>query len=614
MLTWIHYRGLLIGALLAAGNLFCGACPMILVARPRPAAAPADAALAAWLRRKWVALALFVAVLFAYELFDLWACRPPPRGWSSAISRAALLVDLTFTGATFCKYVCPVGQFNFVASTLSPLEIGVARAVDLPGLHDRGLHQGAARRPSVAAAVDRRSADASSALFLPLKVGNLDCTFCLDCVQACPHDNIAIRVRVPGEELADDAADRPSAACRGAPISPRWRCCSRSAALLNAFAMTGPVYARRSVAGAMRSARRIEAPVLGLLFVAALGVAAARACRGRRGWLTRRLAGSAPEHPGHRRPLRLRARAVRRRRLARALRLPLPHRCRHRRAGDAERGDRRGGPRAAGEPDWRWLGMRPGAVFPLQLGAVLLGALGSLVLVHRISERDHPAARDAGVGAVGARDRRAGAAGAVDPRAADGDERHGTRRMSRLPRSRRWSHPPSCSSAPARARRAQRPAVSDRLGPDCWPLPISIWTDPDTTDDGKAAGQFWVMIEAGRAERRLPSERRRAWRSVRPIARDRRAKAAPSRSTGSVARQFVALLMDHEGPFGVRVAIDGPLGRAAVEGQVDATYDLRPAPGLIALYLVPFALVGALWAKVLLRRRQRRDDSDRSVG
>ena len=34
-----------------------------------------------------------------------------------------------------------------------------------------------------------------------------------------------------------------------------------------------------------------------------------------------------------------------------------------------------------GAPDWRWLGMRAGAVFPLQLGVVLLGALGSLVLV-----------------------------------------------------------------------------------------------------------------------------------------------------------------------------------------------------------------------------------------
>ena len=31
-----------------------------------------------------------------------------------------------------------------------------------------------------------------------------------------------------------------------------------------------------------------------------------------------------------------------------------------------------------GNPDWRWLGMRPGAVFPLQLGAVLLGATVAL--------------------------------------------------------------------------------------------------------------------------------------------------------------------------------------------------------------------------------------------
>ena len=43
-----------------------------------------------------------------------------------------------------------------------------------------------------------------------------------------------------------------------------------------------------------------------------------------------------------------------------------------------------------GEPDWRWLGMRPGAVYPLQIGVVLLGMIGSFVIVHGISERDHP--------------------------------------------------------------------------------------------------------------------------------------------------------------------------------------------------------------------------------
>ena len=42
-----------------------------------------------------------------------------------------------------------------------------------------------------------------------------------------------------------------------------------------------------------------------------------------------------------------------------------------------------------GEPAWGWLGLKPGQVFPLQIGAILLGALGAAILVQRISDRDH---------------------------------------------------------------------------------------------------------------------------------------------------------------------------------------------------------------------------------
>jgi hypothetical protein len=75
---------------------------------------------------------------------------------------------------------------------------------------------------------------------------------------------------------------------------------------------------------------------------------------------------------------------------------------------------------------------------------------------------------------------------------------------------------------------------------------------------------------------------------------------------GDATRQFVALVMDHEGRFAVRVTVDGPGGRGQVEGEVAATYDLRPPPGLVVLYLVPFVAVGALWAKVLVSRRAAR--------
>jgi hypothetical protein len=43
-----------------------------------------------------------------------------------------------------------------------------------------------------------------------------------------------------------------------------------------------------------------------------------------------------------------------------------------------------------GAPLWTWAGMRPGAVFPLELGLLLLGAMGSIATAHAISVRDHP--------------------------------------------------------------------------------------------------------------------------------------------------------------------------------------------------------------------------------
>jgi hypothetical protein len=69
--TWIHYRGLLIGVLLVAGNAFCHACPMILA---RDLTRRVHAPRLRWpgrLRGKWLALPLFAAVLFAYEALDL---------------------------------------------------------------------------------------------------------------------------------------------------------------------------------------------------------------------------------------------------------------------------------------------------------------------------------------------------------------------------------------------------------------------------------------------------------------------------------------------------------------------------------------------------------------
>jgi hypothetical protein len=147
------------------------------------------------------------------------------------------------------------------------------------------------------------------------------------------------------------------------------------------------------------------------------------------------------------------------------------------------------------------------------------------------------------------------------------------------------------------------PIVSNRIS---GPYSISVWTDPDTTDDGTPAGQFWVMLEAAGDVKPVPAGTI-ATVSIRPLDRSgqpRDGRTAPV--AGNAARQFVALVMDHEGRFAVRVTVDGPSGRGEVEAQVAATYDLRPPPGLVVLYLLPFVGVGALWVKVLVSRRAAR--------
>jgi hypothetical protein len=144
------------------------------------------------------------------------------------------------------------------------------------------------------------------------------------------------------------------------------------------------------------------------------------------------------------------------------------------------------------------------------------------------------------------------------------------------------------------------------------PYTISIWTDPDATDDGSPGGQFWVVLTLTPKAARIPPDTR-VTVAVRPIIggttrdhrpiRDTAASAVAAPVGDDTGNQFAALVMDREGPYEVHVDIDGSLGRAAIDSSVDATYDLRPPPYMLAWYLAPFLLVGFLWTRLLIRRR-----------
>jgi hypothetical protein len=384
-LTWVYFRGALVLVLLCAGNFFCMACPFLLV---RDAARRLFRPRFDWprkLRNKWLSVALFVLILFAYELFDLWSS-PWWTAWLIvAYFAAALMVDGVFKHASFCKFVCPIGQFNFVASTLSPLEVKVRDQEVCDGCHTRDCIRGRRSAASDLVVIQR---GCELALFQPLKTGNMDCTFCLDCVQACPHDNVGIMSRLPGSDLSEDP--RRS----GVGYFSRRKDLAALAlvfvfgSLLNAFGMIGPVYAVESWLGHVMHVSR-EAPVLGAIFVFFLIVEPA-VLMGLAAWLTQAWAGS-------RRALLPLIVRYSYGFIPLGFGMWLAHYGFHFLTGlytiipVAQSAAASIGWAFLGEPRWTLTGIPATIVQPLEFGFLVLGLAGSLMVTHRLAQEESPA-------------------------------------------------------------------------------------------------------------------------------------------------------------------------------------------------------------------------------
>jgi ferredoxin len=193
VLPWTFWRAWVILALLAAGNFFCMACPFMLFRDLGRRLGLRQRSWPAALRSKWFAVALLVFFFWGYEVFGLWD-KPIWTAWLIInYFLAAFVMDALFRGASFCKYVCPIGQFQFVGSVVSPLEVKIRQADVCVSCKTHDCLGG-----------NERQRGCEMDLHLPRKSGNLDCTFCLDCVRACPHDNIGLMAVAPGMSVVRD--------------------------------------------------------------------------------------------------------------------------------------------------------------------------------------------------------------------------------------------------------------------------------------------------------------------------------------------------------------------------------------------------------------------------
>jgi cytochrome c oxidase assembly factor CtaG/polyferredoxin len=238
VLPWNIVRALGVLALLFMGNLFCMACPFTLPRELGRRIGWARLRWPQWLRMKWIGVGLMLAFFFGYERFALWNS-PARTAWLLiAYIGTAFLVDTFFRGASFCKYVCPIGQFNFVGSLISPTTLKIRSAATCDACATRDCIRGNAQQ---------RGCELE--LYLPEKRSNADCTLCMDCVKACPHDNIGI---LPRSMTQDVLASEPTSSL--GRLSRRTDVAAVALVLVvagfaNAAAMVGPGVSFLAVAG-----------------------------------------------------------------------------------------------------------------------------------------------------------------------------------------------------------------------------------------------------------------------------------------------------------------------------------------------------------------------------
>ena len=193
VLPWTYVRAFGVIALLVLGNIFCLSCPFMLPRELGHRLGLARFKWPRWLRSKWIAIVLMILFFWSYEAFAIWD-HPQRTAWLLiAYFAAAFVVDTFFRGANFCKYVCPLGQFNFAGSLLSPFTLQA---------RSQAVCERCTTHDCIAGNVQQRGCELQ--LYMPQKAGNMDCTLCMDCVKACPHDNIGLFAVPPVRDLLRD--------------------------------------------------------------------------------------------------------------------------------------------------------------------------------------------------------------------------------------------------------------------------------------------------------------------------------------------------------------------------------------------------------------------------
>lgn len=194
LLTWILWWPAVIFSFLLLGRIWCVACPFGYVGDLAQKVFTLGRKPPRLLKNMWWQMGLFLLLTLLTTMLAL-ASSPWGTAWLGlVITLGAVALGVIYEKRTFCRYVCPVGGIFGLYAMVSPVRVAVKDKricqKNCPGKDCAPV----CRWFEFASTMDR----------------NAGCNLCLDCVRACPHDNLVLRTQQPATDLAEFQPRRKS--------------------------------------------------------------------------------------------------------------------------------------------------------------------------------------------------------------------------------------------------------------------------------------------------------------------------------------------------------------------------------------------------------------------
>ncbi len=190
--TWTLWWTIIIFSFIVIGRFWCTMCPFAAIGDFAQKLLSFNKKLPKVFQNMGIQAAGFIVLTL---LFTLMAFQRSPFITSSVIVvilLATVVFSVIYERRSFCRHLCPIGAVIGLYSTVTPFEIS---PVD---------NRKCNKHP------DKTCAKACPMLEEPQHGGsNVYCDFCMKCIEACPFDNLSLKLRPAGTELVRPA--RPKA-------------------------------------------------------------------------------------------------------------------------------------------------------------------------------------------------------------------------------------------------------------------------------------------------------------------------------------------------------------------------------------------------------------------